>query len=571
MTKQDLFSIFLKELSLFKGRPMLWVAAVTIAFLPALYTVIYLGAVWDPYARLNRLPAGLVVLDEGVNYRGKDYDLGQDLTARLKQERPFQFFSLANETAGEEAVRSGAAYFTVIIPKDFSRKALPGNESASLQLVTSQGTSFISDLMAKRFVDEVVKKLNDQIALERWRAVLSSSKDVKSAVDQLKSGSDSLLIGSQELNAGLEKASQGSLKLLEGEKKLTEGLTRIDIKALVEKGEELHSGSARLADGLASHLLTGALLALPLGLPSAKELKTLAEGARTYQGKIQELGTGLEKAQAGSKQIVENTGQLSEGLLKLQTGSKMLENGMDRLHEGLELFSKSIPPEDKKAEDLAVPVFWLQKDLAPIASNGQGFAPYFTSLSLWIGVVVSSFLFYIRVLPQSFRSASRTAKIFGKGAVPAVICLTSALIVGLILQAGLKVSVQDWIGFYCVLFLSTLTYTAIVLALIRLIGDAGKLISVIFLVIQIAASGGAYPIQLSPLVYQIIGPHFPLTFSVMGLRAAMFGSYYGDWIHYCLLFLPWLFISWAVSYLAAGRIKYIEDDRYGPAIDFSHR
>jgi len=419
MKTPQILQVFQKDLSLFRGRPMLWLAVVTIAFLPTLYTVIYLGAVWDPYTRLDHLPVGLVMLDEGTNYQGKDYDLGRSLKEELEEKKPFHFIPFKNDTEAESAVRSGEVYFALIIPPDFSRKALSGEASGSLKLFTSQGTSFISNLMAKRFVAEIARRMNERIGIERWRRVLVSAQDAR---------------------------------------------------------------------------------------------------------------RGIRK-----------------------------------------LFVASISIADKKAESLAVPVQWDQKELAPIETNGQGFAPYFMSLSLWLGVVVSAFLFRLRVFPRSLEGTNKTAKIFGKGLLPLLITLSSAGILGVTLQHVLKVSILDSLGFYAVLLVSTFAYSAIVLSLVRLVGDAGKLISVIFLVVQIASSGGAYPIQLSPRIYQVIAPFLPLTFTVEGLRAAMFGSYDGNWVRSLLALLPWMLISLVFSFLSTRQFQYVAEEDYGPALDLSRR
>ena len=58
--------VFRKELSLYKGRPALWVATAVISFIPTLYTVIYVGALWDPYGNASSLPAGIVDADGGA-------------------------------------------------------------------------------------------------------------------------------------------------------------------------------------------------------------------------------------------------------------------------------------------------------------------------------------------------------------------------------------------------------------------------------------------------------------------------------------------------------------------------
>jgi putative membrane protein len=565
----QVFEVFRKESSLFKGRPMLWLAALMVILIPSLYTVIYLGAVWDPYEKLDELPAGLVMLDEGVDYKGKRYDLGRELEKELREKRPFRFIEYAGEKECEAGVRKGEVYFGLVVPRDFSAKALPGTEAGTLTLVSSQGTSFISTLIAQRFVDKTAKALNDEICLRRWQAVLTSKKDARSAVVKLRDGAKSALEGTKALEAGLTKASEGADEIAENQKTLAGGLSGIDTEKLAAAGKELHENTEKLANGLAEHIILGTLIELPFGLPPAKDLKKLAEGAEEYQAKIEELAAGIGKAAAGAGTLAEKDEELVSGLKKLQEGSAALTQGLEKIYEGLKLFAEEVSPGKEKAKDLAVPVKTDRTELAPISSNGQGFAPYFMSLSLWLGVIISAFLFRLVVFPVSLREKNNIAKTVGKGLLPLSLSLSGALFLGLTVQLILGIRVLHPAGYYAVLLVSALTYSTIILAFVRLIGEAGKLLAIIFLVVEIASAAGAYPIELSPKFYQVISPYLPLTFTVEGLRAAMFGSYDGGWPARIVTMLPWIAFALAGSCLSARKFRYVEESQYGPALDLS--
>ncbi len=221
----------------------------------------------------------------------------------------------------------------------------------------------------------------------------------------------------------------------------------------------------------------------------------------------------------------------------------------------------------KTAEDLTASVTFDKSNVDPVSVTGPSFAPYFMALSLWVGVLVASFLFHPVVFPESLRGGRKIAKILGKWMVPFLITLISAFVLGLFIHFGSSVPVLDEFGYYLVLLFSVFTYTAIILSLNSVLGDAGKLICIVFLIIQLAAAGGIYPINLEPHIYQAISPYLPLTNAMEGLRAAMFGSFGGDWLRYVLRMLPWIFIGLGFSFFAVRRFKYVKDDEYGPAVD----
>ena len=80
--------------------------------------------------------------------------------------------------------------------------------------------------------------------------------------------------------------------------------------------------------------------------------------------------------------------------------------------------------------------------------------------------------------------------------------LTYALIQALILTIGDKyiIGVQTVNTPLFILFgvLCSLTFCTIVFTLVSLFGNIGKGIAIILMVIQIAGSGGSYPIQVDP-------------------------------------------------------------------------
>ncbi|GKT27112.1 YhgE/Pip domain-containing protein, partial [Aduncisulcus paluster] len=51
----------------------------------------------------------------------------------------------------------------------------------------------------------------------------------------------------------------------------------------------------------------------------------------------------------------------------------------------------------------------------------------------------------------------------------------------------------------------------------------GKALAIIYMILQLAGSGGTYPIQVDPLIFRILQPLFPFTYSVNGFREAIAG------------------------------------------------
>lgn len=91
-------------------------------------------------------------------------------------------------------------------------------------------------------------------------------------------------------------------------------------------------------------------------------------------------------------------------------------------------------------------------------------------------------------------------------------------------------------------------------------GSVGKALCVILLVLQIAASGGTFPIQLLAEPFQIISPYLPTTYSLRAINMCIAG-YVGSDLLLCMLDLCLTMIpfSLAIGLVLRGPISKVTD------------
>ena len=70
---------------------------------------------------------------------------------------------------------------------------------------------------------------------------------------------------------------------------------------------------------------------------------------------------------------------------------------------------------------------------------------------------------------------------------------------------------------------SSITFSIIIFTNVSLLGDVGKAINIVLMILQLAGCGGSYPIQVDPLIFRILQPFFPFTYAVGGFREAIAG------------------------------------------------
>jgi putative membrane protein len=96
-------------------------AAVIIGVLiiPLLYSYFYLGAFWDPYARLQDVPVAVVNLDKGAEINGTQRNVGQEICDSLEADGSVKFV-FTTESDADSGLLGDDYYASIIIPEDFS-------------------------------------------------------------------------------------------------------------------------------------------------------------------------------------------------------------------------------------------------------------------------------------------------------------------------------------------------------------------------------------------------------------------------------------------------------------------
>ena len=215
---------------------------------------------------------------------------------------------------------------------------------------------------------------------------------------------------------------------------------------------------------------------------------------------------------------------------------------------------------DEESEFFASPVHLKEESLFEIPNYGSANAPFYTALSIWVGALLLSNLITTNVHPIDMREDYTLRHIyFGK--------LILFLIVGML--QGLVVSIGDLLvlGVYAkhpvlfVLFsvLISIVFMTIVYTLASILGNIGKALAIILLVLQLSSSGGTFPIDVAPPFFQAIHPYIPFTYAINLLREAVGGAIPAlvwENIFYLLLFMVLAFIVGVIlKPLLAKRIE----------------
>lgn len=194
----------------------------------------------------------------------------------------------------------------------------------------------------------------------------------------------------------------------------------------------------------------------------------------------------------------------------------------------------------KDAQFLEQPVQIETQARFPIANYGTAMTPFYTILSLWVGALLMvSMLSTHSHSKDEYRSYQ---VFFGKYGLFALIALTQAIIVtaGDIWFLGVQpAQIPLFIG---VGLLSSLVFSFLIYSFVSVFGSAGKVIGILLLVLQIAGSGGTFPIQLTPDFFQFIYPFLPFTYAISAMRETVGGIVWPIFIRDLVVLVSYLFV-----------------------------
>lgn len=150
-------------------------------------------------------------------------------------------------------------------------------------------------------------------------------------------------------------------------------------------------------------------------------------------------------------------------------------------------------------------------------------SPFFTTLSLWVGALLLVSLLSVDVHSTS-ETAYRSYHVhFGRY----LTFLTIAIVQSLLVTIGdiwlLKAYVADKIWFVLFGVILSAVFMLIVYTLVSVFGNVGKAMAIVLLVLQLAGSGGTFPIQVTPPFFQAIHPFLPFTYAISMMREAVGG------------------------------------------------
>ncbi|MBP0724462.1 YhgE/Pip domain-containing protein [Bacillus sp. RG28] len=394
------------------------------------------------------------------------------------------------------------------------------------------------------------------------------TKKLSDAASQLSKGADQLSTGMTQVDSGLNTLSNtlyslnySSNQLISGVNPLSYGSKQLDQSIMgLEKNhpelmkdpsiQQINTISKNLIGGLSE--VNSNLTKFNEGLTkTAQSSKTLNQGTHTVTTKLKDISNGAKVIASSQNQITKGTGDISKGWTSVISNLTNLKKGEDKLQAGSKQLTDKLASGAKEIdaikagqptyEMISNPVRLKEKMVNKVPNYGTGLAPYFLSLSFFVGALLLSTVFPLRTTYES--PPSGIAWFLSKFLILMMISLGHSIITNLFLiyLVGLDPISKGYL--YIFSFFTSLIFMSIIQFLITIGDNAGRFIAVILLVIQLTASSGTFPYELSPNFLQKLHALLPMTYSVQGFRTIISTGNYNILLHDILILTIYLVLS----------------------------
>ena len=503
----------------------------------------------------DKLAAGVTPLKEGSD----------KLAAGFTQLAP----SIGKLTAGSKAVSDGvnelvgSVNTTQAVLKNAAETKLGAYLQAHQEAMTDPNMqAYLGTLKAVEAAQQSPTNVAKVTALTAGaKAVSDGTTALASAAPQLvkgitdfSNGASQFAAGAGQWSAGATQYSVGSGKLatgvasaITGSKALSAGLTQLNtgMNGDFKSGlSQISAGSTALSSGI-SKLYDGSTT-LKNGIASPVEAKNFVKPAVNAATTSTLFG--------GVSQLTDGSGKVSEGMTKLSTGAIELNT---KLNDGAVKINKNLVNDSTTmSKFVAAPVAVDETPINPVKNYGTGFTPYFIPLSLWVGALMMFFVITDKV-DDDLNVGTRSV-VLGKylsygfiGLIQAVLASTVVLFLGL--------RPANVVLYFVFNIFMSYVFIAIIQCLVFLLGQAGRLLAIVLLILQLTACAGTFPLELVPNLFKQLNPFMPFTYCVSALRETISGVDYAELSKDFVVLAVVLVVFLTISILFKGHADKVQD------------
>ena len=230
---------------------------------------------------------------------------------------------------------------------------------------------------------------------------------------------------------------------------------------------------------------------------------------------IQEAQSLAQTGESGLGKIKDIIPTLEDKLVQLTKQIHQVNTNQD-LKEFLNLVRTNV---QQRTQFLAHSINIKEEVIFPMGNYGSQMTPFYSTLASWVGLTL-----LVSIISVDKKGEYTSNEIyFGR----LLTYITITMIQGLIIALGdlylLKIyCLRPWLFIMSMLYI-TITFTIIIYSLVSVFGNIGKVTAIVLMILQVAGSGGTFPVQLTSKFFIAINPFLPFSYAISLLRETIGG------------------------------------------------
>ena len=596
---KDIGNIFKNDMKAVKNNPVVMVVLLVIILLPSLYALLNIEATWDPYARTSNIEVAVVNEDLGYASNGTNYNIGNMLVNELKNNTDFKWQFVDESTGLNGVKNGKYYAVLIIpnnFSQQLLSIQTSNPQQAQIQYIVNDKTNPIAPRLTNAGVDTIQSQINGEIVKTVDGIIFGKLSDIgeyaaankaeflkaKSFVNELngqigeidstisQANTDMSTVNSiwPKVSAALPQIQKISNTVRTEYDSLydqiasnpTQALTKVQtmesqVNVLITTLKYIDAVLTSLYDTTGDAQLKPIIDQVESDISTANNVLVLLQkveadinNGTSPTGDLTKLKSSIDTMDNAVNTLVANQGNINQQINEASAKLSLVNTQWPTIKAAIPVAATKLNSINESDIDGLIafsamnqtgvqnyfdsPVVIQKQDIYPINNYGSALAPFYISISLWIGCVIAVAMISMRV---KSRIKYRAESVYlGRMGLFIIICILQSLFVAL---GALYLHVQ---ASSAILFILTTLFIGfcsmiIVYSLTSTLGNAGKSLAIILLVLQITATAGIYPVQLLPPFFQALHPYLPLTYAIGALREVIGGVIWSSYWYNILI------------------------------------
>lgn len=513
-----------------------------IFLIPSLYTIVYLAANDDPYGNMKDVPVAIINNDTGYNIDNKNINIGDEVAKGLVESNGFDFDIIKQKDFSYDNY-----FMKITIPKSFSSTILnPKNNNysqAKIKMEVDESKNYIFSSIAGESLYEMQNDINTQIQTEYLSVGASLIQESINFYNQTNNEFSNEIVNfnnniddlQNDINTNYQKiesdihSKSKDIKSIENEIYGFINDTQKEINTFNQnlkqnesKLESYYDQKLKEAEALpaGSDIIVDTLIKIDNNYNSIKNKIN-----KNVSNNLSGINSDLHSLQNNLKTNVNSTlnsidKELNTFKKQLNDANSTIDQTQKEVLNSKYLYDKlSLQSNLQEVIDfLAQPVIFENTAKNSVKNYGQGLAPYFVSLSLYVGALI-----LLTVITYD-----DVKKYLSFLSYPLQLCFyLSFSVIQVSILYFLLVYINKFVFIHPAEFIIysifvSLSFISIVMFLILTMEEIGEFLAFILLVLQLGGSAGTFPIETAPKFFQIIHPFLPMTYTINKYREILF-------------------------------------------------